>query len=71
MKNLLDKKIIASDLLINKVSAKDLCRSSETMNGKSKVGNYPSQLLKKIDFPINISMLHYQMLLLNTGKKRF
>ncbi|MEP6949438.1 MAG: hypothetical protein ABI863_09195 [Ginsengibacter sp.] len=55
MKNLLDKKIVASDLVINNVSAKDYIDLQKPMNGKNKVGNYPAQLLKKIDFPVNIS----------------
>ena len=55
MKNLLDKKIIASDLIINKVSAKDYIDLQKPTDGKNKVGNYPGQLLTKIDFPIHIS----------------
>jgi hypothetical protein len=55
MKNLLDKKIIASDLVIDNVSVKDYIDLQKPMNGKSKVGNYPAQLLKKIGFPIYIS----------------
>ncbi len=54
MKNLIDKKIIASDLVINKVDAKIYRDLQKPLSGKSKVGNYPSQMLEKIDVPINI-----------------
>ncbi len=55
LKNVFDNKIIASSLVIKNVSAKDYVDLQKPMSGKNKVGNYPAQLLNKIDFPINIS----------------
>lgn len=55
MKNLLDKKIFASDLTINNISAKIYRDLTKPLSGKSKVGNYPSQMLKKSGIPVNIS----------------
>ncbi|MEP7230262.1 MAG: hypothetical protein ABI691_08430 [Ginsengibacter sp.] len=55
MKNLLEKKIIASQLLINSTSAKIYRDLQRPLKDKSKVGNYPSQMLSKIDLPINVS----------------
>jgi hypothetical protein len=55
MKNLLDKKLIASDLMIDKVSAKIYRDLKKPLSGKSKVGNYLPQMLKKMDVPVNIS----------------
>jgi hypothetical protein len=55
MKNLLDKKIFASNLTINNTSAKIYRDLRKPLSGKSKVGNYPSQMLKKADIPVNIS----------------
>ena len=55
MKNLIDKKIIASALLVNSASAKIYRDLQRPLGDKSKVGNYPSQMLTKIEVPINIS----------------
>jgi hypothetical protein len=55
MKNLLDKKIFASNLTINNTSVKIYRDLRKPLSGKSKVGNYPSQMLKKADIPVNIS----------------
>ena len=55
MGNLVDKKIFASGLTINSTSAKIYRDLTKPLNGKSKVGNYPSQLIKKLDIPINIA----------------
>ncbi len=55
MKNLLDKKIFASDLVINNTSVKIYRDLQKPLDGKSKVGNYPPQMLKKLELPINIS----------------
>ncbi len=55
MRNLLEKKIIASKLLINSTSAKIYRDLKKPLKDKSKVGNYPSQMLSKIDLPVNIS----------------
>ena len=55
MKNLIDKKIVASDLTISNTSAKIYRDLKKPLSGKSKVGNYPSQMLKKLKIPVNIS----------------
>ncbi|MEO8763336.1 MAG: hypothetical protein ABI416_03575, partial [Ginsengibacter sp.] len=55
MKNLFEKKIIASSLTIDNASIKIYRDLQRPMDEKSKVGNYPSQLLKRIDMPVNIS----------------
>jgi hypothetical protein len=55
MKSLADEKIKASGLLINNASVKIYCDLQKPMDGKSKVGRYPPQLLKKIVVPIHIS----------------
>ncbi len=55
MKNLIDKKIIASALKVNSLSAKIYRDLQKPLKDKSKVGSYPSQLIDKIDIPINIS----------------
>ena len=55
MQNLLQQKIIASQLLINNASAKIYRDISKPLEQKNKVGNYPSQLLKALDIPVNIS----------------
>lgn len=55
MKDLIDKKIIASALVVNSVSAKIYRDLQKPLKDKSKVGHYPSQLLAKIDVPIDIS----------------
>lgn len=55
MKNLIDKKIIASDLVINNASVKIYRDLQKPLSAKSKVGNYPPKMLKRLDVPINIS----------------
>lgn len=55
MKNLIDKKIVASDLRINNTSAKIYRDLGKPLKMKSKVGNYPPQMLKKLSVPVNIS----------------
>jgi len=55
MQNLLQQKIIASQLLINNASAKIYRDISKPLEQKNKVGNYPSQLLEALDIPVNIS----------------
>ncbi len=54
MNSLLDKKIEASDFVINNAEAKISRDLHKPLQHKSKVGNYPSQLLMKMDIPINI-----------------
>ncbi|MEO6221326.1 MAG: hypothetical protein ABIO81_12915, partial [Ginsengibacter sp.] len=55
MKNLIDKKIIASDLEVKGISAKIYRDLQKPLKDKNKVGNYPSQMIEKIDLPVNIS----------------
>jgi len=55
MKNLLDKKIFASDILVANTSLKIYRDLTKPLSSKSKVGNYPPQMLKKFDVPVNIS----------------
>lgn len=54
MKNLIEKKILASQLRIKNLSAKIYRDLQKPLRNKSKVGRYPSQLLGKIDIPVNI-----------------
>jgi len=51
---LLNKKIIASDLAIDNASVKIFTDLQRPQSGKSKIGNAPSRLLKKIGIPIHI-----------------
>ena len=55
MKNLLDKKIFASNLTVENTSVKIYHDLTKPLSSKSKVGNYPSQMLKKWQVPVNIS----------------
>lgn len=55
MNSLVDKRLDASELSINKVNAKIYRDLHKPLEKKSKVGNYVSQLLKKLSQPINIS----------------
>lgn len=52
--DLLNNKIEATDLVINKTNAKIYRDLTRTLKKESKVGNYPSQMLQKLDMPINI-----------------
>ncbi|MEO6894442.1 MAG: hypothetical protein ABI136_05350 [Ginsengibacter sp.] len=54
MNSLLDKKIEASELLIDRVDAKVFRDLHKPLKKESKVGNYPSQMLTKLDQPVNI-----------------
>ncbi|MEO6949590.1 MAG: hypothetical protein ABI123_08180 [Ginsengibacter sp.] len=54
MDNLLNKKIDATELVINNTSAKIYRDLQKPLNEVSKVGNYPSQIIQKLDIPINI-----------------
>jgi hypothetical protein len=60
MNSLMDKKIEASELLIDNASAKIFRDLHKPLQHKSKVGNYPSQMLMSIDQPINISKVKVQ-----------
>jgi hypothetical protein len=55
MKNLLDKKINAFDLTVSNTSVKIYRDLKKPLSGKSRVGHYPSEMLKKWDIPVNIS----------------
>jgi hypothetical protein len=55
MNDLLDNKLTASNLVIENTLAKIYHDLHKPLREKSKVGNYPSQLLQKINLPINIS----------------
>ena len=57
MNRLLDKRIEASELFIDKVSAQIYRDLHKPLQYKSKIGDYPSQLLMQIDQPINISRI--------------
>lgn len=54
MNGLLDKKIEASDLLIDRANAKISRDLHKPLKHESKVGNYPSQLLMELNQPVNI-----------------
>lgn len=55
MNGLLDKRLMASGLIINQVTAKIYRDLHKPLEEKSKVGNYLSQLLMKLDKPVSIS----------------
>jgi hypothetical protein len=55
MRNLISKKLFASDLIISNASVKIYRDLKKPLDGKSRVGNYPPQMLKKLDIPVNIS----------------
>ncbi len=55
MNSLLDKKLEASEIIINNLNAKIYRDLHKPLEKKSNVGNYPSQLLQKFTQPINIS----------------
>ncbi|MEO9023260.1 MAG: hypothetical protein ABI237_18445 [Ginsengibacter sp.] len=55
MNSLIDKQLVASELMINHTIAKIYRDLHKPLEKKSKVGNYPSQLLTRLDIPINIS----------------
>jgi hypothetical protein len=55
MNSLLDKRLEANELLISNANAKIYRDLHKPLEKKSRVGNYLSQLLLKINYPINIS----------------
>lgn len=55
MNELLDKHLVASLLVINSVNAKIYRDLHKPLEKRSKVGKYVSQLLKKLNQPLNIS----------------
>lgn len=54
MKNLFDDRLIASSLNVKQTTAKIYRDLNRPLEKQSRVGNYPSQLLDKFDFPIRI-----------------
>ena len=55
MNSLVDKRLEASELHIDNISAKIYRDLHKPLENKNKVGRYVSQLLKKINQPVNIS----------------
>ena len=55
MEDLLRERIIASALTIKNTTAKIYRDLEKPLDKKSKVGKYPSQLLKELNIPVNIS----------------
>ncbi len=54
MEDVVNNKLIADKLIINSTVAKISRDLKKPLEGKNKVGNYPSQLIQKLDFPIYI-----------------
>ena len=54
MDNLLNNKIDATELVINNTSAKIYRDLRKPLKEESKVGNYPSQIIQKLDIPMNV-----------------
>lgn len=57
MNDVLDKKLIASRLDVKSTNAKIYRDLTKPLEKKNKVGNYPSQLLGKLDMNINIKKM--------------
>jgi len=57
MNSLLDSKFVASEMVIDNANAKIYRDLHKPLEHKSKVGNYPSQMLMKLGKPIDISSL--------------
>ena len=57
MNGLLDSKLTASEMVINNVKAIIYRDLHKPLEQKSKIGNYPSQMLMQIGKPVNISEL--------------
>ncbi|MGN6249289.1 MAG: hypothetical protein ACTHNG_13120 [Ginsengibacter sp.] len=55
MNSFVDNRFIAKELFINNADATISRDLHKPLKHESKIGNYPSQILKKIDHPINIS----------------
>ncbi len=55
LENLLNEKVIADELVVKKTTALIYRSLEKPLKKESKVGNYPSQLLKRIDLPIDIT----------------
>jgi hypothetical protein len=54
MEDVVNNKLIADKLIIDNTVAKISRDLTKPLQDKNKVGNYPSQLIQKIDFPIYI-----------------
>ena len=52
--NLLNNKIDATELVINNTTAKIYRDLRKPLKKESKVGNYPSQVIQKLDIPLNL-----------------
>lgn len=75
MNSLLQKELLASELEINHVSAKIYRDLNKPLEKKSKVGNYPSQMLMDVDHRINVKKatinsadVQYRETEINTGE---
>jgi hypothetical protein len=55
MNTLLEKKLVASDLVINNLSANIYRDLHKPLEKENKVGNYPSQVLIAMDHEVNVS----------------
>lgn len=55
MNDLFNNKLVATGLTVSQTSLKLYRDLTRPLEQKSKVGNYPSQLLKKLDFPVHIT----------------
>lgn len=60
MNGLIDKKILADELIIGNASAKIYRDLHKPLQKKSKVGNYPSQLLTSLQVPVNVAKATFQ-----------
>ncbi len=75
MENIFNNKLIASKLTIKNTSLKIFRDLNKPLEDKSKVGNYPSQMLEQLDFPIWIkeaslpnTYVEYREKQVNSGK---
>lgn len=57
MNDVIDRKLIASAMDVSNTTAKIYRDLTKPLEQKSKVGNYPSQMLDKLDMSINIKKL--------------
>ncbi len=70
MENLFDHKFFASQITVGNTIARIYRDLNKPVEPVSRVGGYPSQLLKKIDFPINISKAVLPVLFLEYREKQ-
>lgn len=57
MNELLSEKLLAKQLSISKINARIYRDLTKPLEEKSKVGNYPSQLIMKMEFPLSIAKI--------------